>query len=312
METYISGINRIMAEELAKIDDVVLFGENIDTGSRISGMTRNLSVSGNGCILNVGNCEATQVGVGMGLMINGVSSVMFSKQLDFLLLGCDQIVNTYNIVRLYEDFDSLGSFSVVTIICDQGYQGPQSSFNCLGDLSSMAQIPAYVITNADDARIVFRHHFRTAGFRMICLSQRMWGKELKSPGIVAAEEDASIIQYSIGDGVTIIVFNGAFEYGSELRDRLEVLGVSSELFGVNYSPVYNVEAIARSISKTRKVVFFDDSKSSNLALYRLREMLPEAENADIVVRRELTPATCVSPDILHVNFESVISELGIK
>ena len=37
-------------------------------------------------------------GVGFGLMLRSVNSVFFMKQFDFLLLGIDHLVNTYNII----------------------------------------------------------------------------------------------------------------------------------------------------------------------------------------------------------------------
>ncbi len=75
---------------------MLLFGENIDTGSRIAGLARGLKVNPAGRILNVGNCELTHIGLGLGMMLDGGNAVVFMKQLDFLLLGIDQMVNTFN------------------------------------------------------------------------------------------------------------------------------------------------------------------------------------------------------------------------
>ena len=50
-------------------------------------------------IVNSTNAENSLCGFGFGLMIRGASAVFFMKQLDFLLLGIDQLVNTYNIIR---------------------------------------------------------------------------------------------------------------------------------------------------------------------------------------------------------------------
>src|SRR5688572_19494537 len=108
---------------------VLLYGENIDTGSRISGLARGLKVNPGGRILNVGDCELTHCGVGFGIMLDGGNAVLFMKQLDFLLLGIDQVVNTYNFIRAYRPTVTLGSFTIFLIVCDQGLQGPQSSLN---------------------------------------------------------------------------------------------------------------------------------------------------------------------------------------
>ena len=55
-----------------------------------------------GIVLNTPNVENTLVGFGFGMMLNGVNSVFFMKQFDFLLLGMDQLVNTYNVIRQNE------------------------------------------------------------------------------------------------------------------------------------------------------------------------------------------------------------------
>ena len=68
-----------------------------------------------------------------GLMLNNVSSVFFMKQLDFLLLGIDHLVNTYNIIRSVKKYLK-SSFTIMPIIVDNGFQGPQSSFNNFGDI----------------------------------------------------------------------------------------------------------------------------------------------------------------------------------
>ena len=97
--TYIKQIIESVNGVTERCGPVLLFGENIDTGSRIAGLARGLTVNSKGRILNVGNCELTHCGVGFGMMLDRGNAVLFMKQLDFLLLGLDQIVNTFNFIR---------------------------------------------------------------------------------------------------------------------------------------------------------------------------------------------------------------------
>src|SRR3990167_3529997 len=151
MATYLATVNQLIVDAAAKIPNVVLYGENINTGSHICGMTRNLRLERGGRIINVGNCESTHCGLGFGLMMSGVSSVLFMKQLDFTVLGMDHMISTYNVVRSQRPVNALGSFTVCVIVCDQGFQGPQSSVNALGDLCSLARVSGYTLTNQQDA-----------------------------------------------------------------------------------------------------------------------------------------------------------------
>ena len=84
---------------MSKHDELVLFGQNINAGSCLGGLTRNLKVKENSKVINSTNSENTLCGFGFGLLIGGVNSILFMKQLDFLLLGIDHLVNTFNIIR---------------------------------------------------------------------------------------------------------------------------------------------------------------------------------------------------------------------
>ena len=116
-----------------KEKNIVIFGQNIDAGSCLSGLTRGLGKVNNGLTINTPNCENTLVGVGFGLMLNSTSSIFFMKQQDFLLLGIDHLVNTYNIVRQH---NPQASFTIFPVIVDSGYEGAQSALNNFNDFSA--------------------------------------------------------------------------------------------------------------------------------------------------------------------------------
>ena len=92
-------VNLTIRELVKEKENIVLYGQNINAGSCLSGLTRRFAENTRGLTLNTPNAENTLVGVGFGLMLKGVNSIFFMKQLDFLLLGLDHVVNTYNIIR---------------------------------------------------------------------------------------------------------------------------------------------------------------------------------------------------------------------
>ena len=126
---YVQYLNSLIKEQLSCQSDIVIFGQNIDAGSSLSGLTRGLSVK-KGIVINTQNSENLLVGAGFGLMLNSVSSVFFMKQMDFLLLGIDHLVNTYNIIR---QVNPKASFTIFPITVDSGFEGPQSSLNNFDD-----------------------------------------------------------------------------------------------------------------------------------------------------------------------------------
>jgi pyruvate/2-oxoglutarate/acetoin dehydrogenase E1 component len=311
MANYITAVNQLIASEVARIPNVVLYGENLNKGSHISGLTRNLKVQEGGRIINVGNCEATHCGVGFGLMLSGVSSVLFVKQLDFMLLGIDHFVSTYNFVRCHCEPSLLGSFTIIVIVCDQGYQGPQSSFNALGDICSLARVPGYTVTNNQDTPHVLRTQLGKPGFRFIALSQRLFPTEFLNLETVYVADDSSVFQYTKGNDVTIVCFNFSLPEGHILHGRLLENGVTSDLFSVDHVFPHNWERITQSVAHTRKLVVLDDSKSVNLLCYTLLHEVAKncPPRQQVVVTRESDIDFGVCPDNLQIDYDAVSSQL---
>lgn len=314
MANYIAAVNELIADEVEMIPKAVLFGENINNGSRISGLCRNLRAGRGSQIINVGNCEATHCGIGFGLMLNGVHSVLFVKQLDFMLLGMDHFVNTYNFIRCHKDPSSLGSFTIITMVCDQGFQGPQSSFNSLGDICSLTRVPGYTITNSQDAAHVLRRQLKNPGFRFICLSQRLFSTEFLNLELVYAAEDCSVFQYSDGDDVTIVCFNFSLPHGRALQEQFFARGISASLFSVNYVFPQCWDRIRTSVSRSRRLVVIDDSKSVNLfGQTMIRELSGQCPPfQSVVVARGAEIEFGVCPDNFQINHDAIFAQLGYE
>lgn len=259
--TYISHITDQINSVTEVCGPILLFGENINLGSCLSGLARGLKVNPAGKILNVGNCELTHIGVGLGIMADGGKSVLFMKQLDFILLGIDQIVNTFNYLRAFPPEGGLGSFTIYVIICDQGYQGPQSSFNAAGDIASLANVDIFCLNGSYDSSEVIRGQFAKPGFRVVCVSQRLFPSLALDLPVVTHSPDGAIFQYSLGSDVTLACYNFTLRDGFSLAAELKELGIAAELFHVNFVPGMDISLIRESCARTKNLVLIDDSKS---------------------------------------------------
>lgn len=260
-KTYIGQIIESVNAVTEHCGPVLLYGENIDTGSRIAGLARGLKVNPAGRILNVGNCELTHMGVGFGMMLDGGKAAVFMKQLDFLLLGIDHVVNTFNFIRTVHPMNEMGSFTIFPIVCDQGYQGPQSSLNAPGDLASLANVNVFCLNGAEDAAQVIRDQFVHPGFRLVCTSQRLFGAPSLDLPIESRAADNSIFKYRSGHDLTVACYNFSLRDGLAMADSLSAAGLESDLFHVNYVPGMDTALIAQSCARTGVLVVLDDSKS---------------------------------------------------
>jgi len=310
-DTYLSHITKQINAVTESCGQVLLFGENIDTGSRLSGLARGLKVNQAGKILNVGNCELTHCGVGLGMMLEGSNAVLFMKQLDFLLLGVDQLVNTFNYVRAYHAPKEIGSFTVFVIVCDQGYQGPQSSFNAVSDIASLANIDVYCLNGKADASYVIHDDFVRSGLRVVCTSQRLFNEDVLDIPVLDRAPSNAIFKYKPGQDVTMICYNFSLSQGLLIVDNLNRLDISVDLFHVNYIKNMDAEMLIESCDQTGKLIVFDDSKS----VVKFADMLLcDLVERDIVVSvRSFTRRGCadedygVGHDQLQVDFEKIVA-----
>jgi pyruvate/2-oxoglutarate/acetoin dehydrogenase E1 component len=307
-----------IVEQINKVTEncgpVLLYGENIDTGSCIGGLARGLKVNPAGRILNVGNCELTHIGVGLGMMLDGGNAVVFMKQLDFLPLGLDQMVNTFNYIRAFPPENGLGSFTIFPIVCDQGYQGPQSSINVASDIASMANIDVFCLNGAEDASMIIRENFISPGFRVVCTSQRLFGSPRLDLPIEAHSSDNAVFKYRSGDDVTIVCYNFSLREGVELAERLSNISVQSDLFHVNFVPNMDISLLSESCSRTNKVILIDDSKSvtkfSDMLVRELQSTALEFSVLSFVRRGGSADRYGVVEDQFLPDYEAVRSFVG--
>ncbi|MHB8972912.1 MAG: hypothetical protein ACYC3X_22290 [Pirellulaceae bacterium] len=309
---YVSYINHLIKQVVAKQDQILLFGQNIAAGSCLSGLTQGVVVGPRSRMINTPNSENTLCGIGFGCMLNGVDAIYFVKQLDFLLLGIDHFVNTYNIVRRKEP---AASFTIFPIIVDSGYEGPQSSLNNLCDFCSIARVPGYTMTNRADASEIITRHLVSPGFRILGVSQRLFKSELIEVESCQVFEDGGICQYSDGTDVTVVCCNLSLSLGWELQKALESLCLRPALFSVNAAMPVDWKVLLKSLHTTKRLVILDDSHSCNAPW----QGFLNAAHAEValeacikVLRSFVGYYLRPNADQLVVDVERIVKELGFS
>ena len=287
---YIEYINNLIRDEISKHEQLVVYGQNIDAGSCLGGLTKKLLVKKNGKIINSTNSENSLCGFGFGMMISGTSSIFFMKQLDFLLLGIDHLTNTYNIIRNHKHSNNNASFTIMPITIDKGYEGPQSSLNNFGDFCSIARISGYTITNKIDAEKIIQTKLISPGFRIITVSQRLFKEEIiDPPDLIFSNNDDTVFQYGDGKKVTIVCFNFTFPQGYSLFQDLQKNQIDASFFNINSSVPTDWSKVIENVKKTQNLIIIDDSKSANLSCDSLLTDITEhcKVKKKIILKRKL-------------------------
>ena|SRR3990167_1069841 len=308
---YVSFLNSLFKEEVEKADNLAIFGQNITLGSCLGGLCRGLKVKKNGLIINSPNVENTLVGLGFGAMLNNVNTIFFVKQLDFVLLGIDPLVNTYNYIRRLKP---TASFTIVPTIVDIPYQGHQSSLNNLPDFCSIARIPGYVLTNQHDAEDLIRSQLVKPGFRFLCPSHRFYKEPLISfEQIYFKANDFSVYQFMRGQDATVVTFNFTLPQGIELIYYLRERNVKASLFNITLASQVNWQPILEEVQLSKQLIVLDDTKGTQFTSDQLiLEALKHCQIESLqVLRRDFSGIEwlCPNPEILTVDYASVHSNL---
>lgn len=309
---YVEFINESVKKKVLEPEHIFLFGQNISAGSCISGFTRGLRVKPGGRIINTPNCESTLCGIGFGSMMNGVPAVFFMKQQDFLLLGIDQLVNTYNIVRRRTP---KVSFTIMPVIVDSGYEGPQSALNNLADFCSIARIPGYTVTNKIDAQEIINKYLIAPGFRIIGISQRLFKTEIIDVPCVHMNEDRSVFQYTKGTDVSIVCFNLSLPHGLEIHRRMAEKDVQASVFSINAAMPIPWNEIMADVQVTKQVIIIDDLKSVNAPWQGLLNALyaQGAMKKHLVIQRSFEGYWCrPHHDQLEMDYDKVIADFNFQ
>lgn len=179
---YLSGINKLkhfdlyndLIETIARDTSFIGLGESVNNGSFIGGLARQADKLGMQ-LINLPNNEYSHVGCLYGLSLSGINSMLFVKQLDFLLLAVDQLHFTNEILKTQKQ---AGKFLILAVIQDQGMQGPHSSFNRISDFLRLVNFPSYYL-NAPRLPAKFRlPGFPDHSSTIIVASQRLLQSEL--------------------------------------------------------------------------------------------------------------------------------------
>ena len=307
---FVQYLNQILKKELSSFDnEVVTYGQNVHAGSCLSGLTRDISSLENVVPSNSQNSENMLVGKGFGMMLNGVSSIFFMKQLDFLLLGIDQITNTYNIIRQH---NCEAAFTIFPITVDSGYEGPQAILNNIESFSAIADVEAYSFTNKIDSSLIIKNYLLKPGFRILSSGQRLLQSESLELDLIYKDPDINFIQYTKGKDTSILCFNHALPYGLELSEVISNKGLSSSLFSINTHNNFKSETLLKEIATSKKVILIDDSRGENNALKRLaleiNRSIKDVRVVD-VVRKQSERLIKPYEDSMNIDYNSLINTL---
>ena len=260
--TFTQYINSKIRQKFSGYEHSVIFGQNIVSGSRISGLGAGLDQIDNCVALNTTNSENSLMGLGFGLALSETPSLFLMKQHDFALLGLDQLTNTHNVLR---NGRLMAPFIVLMVVVDSGFEGPQASLSSLDEFASLIRAPIYFLSSKENIDKAFELSSEP-GLHLMALSQKNM-KSICAPSQepVIEYDEAIIYRYLSNDEkakIAIVSFGVSISFAKEVTVALSKEQYSVSL--VNITKLSKIKLTSKLVSEViqhDKIVVIDSGKS---------------------------------------------------
>lgn len=309
--TFTQYINSKIRQKFSGYEHSVIFGQNIVSGSRISGLGAGLDQIDNCVALNTTNSENSLMGLGFGLALSETPSLFLMKQHDFALLGLDQLTNTHNVLR---NGRLMAPFIVLMVVVDSGFEGPQASLSSLDEFASLIRAPIYFLSSKENIDKAFELSSEP-GLHLMALSQKNM-KSICAPSQepVIEYDEAIIYRYLSNDEkakIAIVSFGVSISFAKEVTVALSKEQYSVSL--VNITKLSKIKLTSKLVSEViqhDKIVVIDSGKSEiHFSTDFVFDLMKYGRNTDLYQRDSSQNWSEVSDDAIEFDVQSIVQKI---
>jgi hypothetical protein len=307
--SHTSFINSQIQDYFRLKNNGVIFGQNIISGSRISGLGKDLEKLSNVKALNTTNSENSLMGLGLGLALNGTPSMFIMKQHDFALLGLDQLTNSVNLIQ---HFGFNESFIIVMVVVDTGFEGPQASLNNLDEFVSLSRQPVYFLNSIQNIENAFKCA-KNPGLHMMALSQKQMKSQILNLPKSWMKSNAADDHFDLNSENLVIYTGFNTDFIEKLVLQAETMDTSFD-FLLNYKlPFPHFDDIGLDHRKYARIAFIQDTKSLFTASHAEATRITSGTNRVKVFSRIANESwSSVFQDVPEYKTEEIINFLKVS
>ena len=309
--TFTQYVNTKIRQKFSNYEHSVIFGQNIVSGSRISGLGAGLDQISNCVALNTTNSENSLMGLGFGLALSETPSLFLMKQHDFALLGLDQLTNTHNVLR---DGRLLAPFIILMVIIDSGFEGPQASLSSLDEFASLSKAPIYFLSSKENIDKAFELA-NEPGLHILALSQKNM-KDICTPSqLKVIDCDEAIIYRYLPKKekpkIAVVFFGVNISIAREISEELSDKNYCVSLANIiRLSKIEMTSKLFYEISQHDRIVVIDTGKSdvhfSTDLAFNLKE---NGNHVDLYQRDSSQKWSVVSDDAIEFDVQSIVQRI---
>jgi 2-oxoisovalerate dehydrogenase E1 component beta subunit len=263
-KNYLTALKEALYEEMERNPDMICMGEDIGLLGGAFGVTDGLQVKyGTERVIDMPISEATIVGAGCGMALNGKTVMCEMQFIDFISCGFDQIVNmtaTYH-------YRTAGEVSIPMVIRGPagGYGGGALYHSQMNEawFCNSPGLKVVVPSTPSDAKGLLKSALRDPNPVLFYEIKELYRKRQIEEDLL--EGDAALIPLGVariareGTDVTMVTYGNNVYHCLEAATQLEQEGYSCEVIDLRTLVPLDEETVLNSIKKTNKLVVVNEA-----------------------------------------------------
>jgi acetoin:2,6-dichlorophenolindophenol oxidoreductase subunit beta len=255
---YRAAIREALAEEMARDDSVVLFGEDVEPGGVFNVTPKLVEDFGHGRVFDTPISEMAMVGSAFGAAVCGVRPVVEIMFGDFLGLVVDSLANQASKYWYVSGQQASVPLTIRTAVGGGNRLGPFHSQTPTSWLLGMTGLKLVAPTTPADAKALTKAAIRDDNPVVIFEHKQLYPIKGEVPEEV---EPAIIGQAAVrrpGDDVSIIAALGAVRQSLAAADLLAKDGIDAEVIDLRTLRPLDEETIVATTTRTGRLVVVED------------------------------------------------------
>ena len=259
--TVREAINRAIAEEMRRDDDVFLMGEEVGEYQGAYKVSQGLLEEfGSDRVIDTPITEHGFTGLAVGAAFTGIRPIVEFMTFNFAMQALDQIINS----AAKTNYMSGGQIN-----CPIVFRGPNGAAARVAaqhsqDFASLyASIPGLKVVqpfSAEDAKGLLKAAIRENNPVIFLENEILYGKSFKaniSSDLVIPIGKAKTV--STGDDVTIISYGIGMMHTLEADKKLREMGINAEIIDLRTIRPIDFDTIVESVKKTNRCITVEES-----------------------------------------------------
>jgi pyruvate/2-oxoglutarate/acetoin dehydrogenase E1 component len=256
--TYAQAINEALSQAMEMSPDVFVMGQLVDYRSGVFGTTAGLADKfGPDRVRDFPVAESLMTSAAIGAAVAGMRPVIVHTRLDFMMYSMDAIVNWLALWR-FKSSGEAGLPVTIRAIVGKGWgQGPQHSKSPHAWFAHLPGLRVATPATAYDAKGLILESIFGEDPAIIIESRSLFSM------VDAVPEDPYRVRFGramtrrTGNDVTLVTLGSMVPIALRAAQRLSAEGISVEAIDLRTVSPIDLDAVLRSVERTRRLVVAD-------------------------------------------------------